>query len=131
VARDLNAMAWYLVELGDPRRAVPYAEQAIELFRQTGSPANEASAIDTLGYARHHCGDHEEAAACYLRAVDLFEQAGDGFNCANTLANLGDTRLAMGDPEGARTNWRRAVAAFEALGSRVAKQVQDKIDALP
>ena len=131
VARGLNAIAWYLVELGDPRRAVPYCEQAIELFRQTGSPANEASSIDTLGYAHHHRGDYEEATACYLRAIALFEQAEDGFNCASTLANLGDTRLAMGDLEGARTNWRQAFSAFDALGSRAAKQVQDKIDALP
>jgi tetratricopeptide (TPR) repeat protein/transcriptional regulator with XRE-family HTH domain len=131
VARGFNAIAWYLVELGDPEKAVPYGEQAIELFRQTGSAANEASGIDTLGYAHHHRGDHAEAVSCYLRAIELFEQAGDVFNRANTLTNLGDTRLAMGDPDGARADWRAAVSTFEALGSRAAKHVQDKLDALP
>jgi tetratricopeptide (TPR) repeat protein/DNA-binding XRE family transcriptional regulator len=131
MGQGLNAIAWYLVELGDPEQAIPYCEQAIELLRQSGSPANEASGIDTLGYAHHHRGDYEEAAACYLRAIALFEQAGDSFNRASTLANLGDTQLALGDPEGARATWRQAVSAFEALGSRAAKQVQGKIDALP
>jgi tetratricopeptide (TPR) repeat protein len=75
-----------------------------------------ANTWDSLGYAHHHLGNHEQATICYQRALDLLGELGDRYCEAQTLNRLGDTREIAHDLNGARLAWQHAVDILDQLG---------------
>lgn len=50
----------------------------------------EAVTLDSLGYAEHHLGRHEQAIAHYVLALKRFREFEDQYQEAGTLGRLGD-----------------------------------------
>ncbi|MGH3750691.1 MAG: tetratricopeptide repeat protein [Micromonosporaceae bacterium] len=87
----------------------------------------EAATWDTLGYAHHHLGQHQEAIRCYRHALELFLKTGDRYYQADTLVHLGDTQHATGDSDSARRTWEQALEILDDLGHASAEVVRTKV----
>ncbi|MHC4208912.1 MAG: tetratricopeptide repeat protein [Planctomycetota bacterium] len=74
-----NAAYIYAEHLGDPARALPYAERAVALM------PNEASVLDTLGWIYYGVGRHEEAEEYLRRAAKSTPTADNHFHLATVL----------------------------------------------
>lgn len=98
--------------------------QALALLAETGDKYGQAGTWDSLGYAYHQSGDHEQATTCYHNAIDLHRQAGDRHNEADALTRLGDNHHAAGRPDAARDSWRRALEILDELDHPDADQVR-------
>ena len=85
----LNNHAFLLAKhLGQPDRALPLAERAVDL-----APLN-ASILDTLGVVYQLQGDHERARSTFEEALKLGNVAATHLHLAETLIELGETTQA-------------------------------------
>ncbi|NUT46205.1 MAG: tetratricopeptide repeat protein, partial [Saccharothrix sp.] len=111
VAHALNQMAGLLSAAGDPAEAVRYGELAVAALRKSGTRAQVADTLNTLGRDLLFSGRHHEAVARSAEAVELarLEVAEDRTAHLDLLARcvraLAVVREYAGDREG-------AVAAF-------------------
>ncbi|MFI6543043.1 AfsR/SARP family transcriptional regulator [Streptomyces prunicolor] len=116
---------------GDHRRAAAHFEETLTaLDGLDGTRYAEAGTWDSLGTARHHLGEHQQAIACYQCALRLYREIGDTFSEAGTLRHLGDTYLATGDPGAARTVWERALHLLAPTDPTAAAELRARILAL-
>ncbi|WP_203994900.1 AfsR/SARP family transcriptional regulator [Virgisporangium aurantiacum] len=127
VAVALNAVGWYLGQLGRYREAVDHCREALAIAQRAESPYGQANTWDSLGYAYHHLGQHDEAISCYRQAVTLFHGMGDRHAEALTLDHLGDSQQATGDRAAAHDTWRRAADTLTELGHPDAGTVRAKL----
>ena len=98
----LNELAWTCQALGQPRRSLALAEQALALAREVGDRQHEGTALRRLGLAYTDLGEtwraieyHEQALAI-AREVD--DRRGEGYalnNLGLSYTDLGETRRAI------------------------------------
>jgi len=62
-----------------------------------------------VGCARHHLGQHTEAAACFVRAFELFRELDARYYQAEILGHLGDAEQARGQSGAAADAYRQAL----------------------
>lgn len=62
-----------------------------------------ANTLDSLGYAHHHVGDHEQAIGCYRQALVTVRETGHRCAEGETLIRLGDSHCSAGDLAAAAT----------------------------
>ncbi|MFB9415066.1 AfsR/SARP family transcriptional regulator [Dactylosporangium matsuzakiense] len=124
VAKELNALAWCLVELRDFERARDACEEAAAIYREFDDPAQEGPVLHTLGEVHRELGDLPAAVPHYERAIGMAGRAGDRYAEAVGLDSLGAARLALGDPQAARAAWERSLTLFEELGHQRAATVR-------
>jgi tetratricopeptide (TPR) repeat protein len=60
----LNAVGWFHVLLGEPEQALNYCCRPLDLHRDLADRHLEAPALDSVGFAHHHLGDHDQAVTC-------------------------------------------------------------------
>jgi tetratricopeptide (TPR) repeat protein/transcriptional regulator with XRE-family HTH domain len=131
-AAALNDLGWYHVQQGDPRLAVTYCRQAIDVLRRgVGDPVTGADTWHTLGYARQLLGQHARAEECYRRALRLYRRIGDRYHEAGCHTYLGDNHLAVGDTAAARRAWQAALVILEDLHHPDAEPVRAKLTTAP
>jgi tetratricopeptide (TPR) repeat protein len=83
--------------------------------------------LDSLGYAHHHLGHHQQAIAYYQRALDLRRDLGVRYFEAETLTHLGDTHHAAANIKAARDAWQDALTILEELDHLDADQVRTRL----
>jgi Flp pilus assembly protein TadD len=88
---------------------------------------SEADAWDSLGYAYHGLGRHNQAVTSYQYALTLFQEFGDRYNEAATLDRLGDTHRAASNATAARNSWLASWQILHDLGYPDADDVQTKV----
>jgi DNA-binding CsgD family transcriptional regulator/tetratricopeptide (TPR) repeat protein len=86
VARSLNRVGNWHLNLEQPAPALRYHAQALALFEQLGDERGVAETVDLAAMARFIAGDEVGAAAQYERAVTLFTALGDRRGIARGLA---------------------------------------------
>ncbi|XUL94015.1 tetratricopeptide repeat protein [Streptomyces galilaeus] len=127
----LHALGCTHVLRGDHRRAAAYFEETLTaLAGLEGTRYAEAGTWDSLGIARHHLGEHQQAITCYQCALRLYREVGDTFSEAGTLRHLGDTYVTIGDPGAARTVWERAPHLLAPTDPTAATELRARILAL-
>jgi len=114
-AHALNAIGWYHAKLRQYDSALDFCARAAARAGELGDAHGVASASDSLGYAHHHLGDHQQAAECYRRAAEIYAEADDRYFEADTLLHLTDTLQAMGRTPEAVEAAERALRLLEAL----------------
>jgi tetratricopeptide (TPR) repeat protein len=82
--------------------------------------------LDSLGYAHHHLGHHDQAIACYQHALHLWRE-GYRYDEASTLTRLGDTHHTTGDHSAARQAWQQALTILDRLDHPNAEHVRTKL----
>ena len=88
VARSLNRVGNWHVNLEEPRAGLPHHEEALALFEQLGDQRGVAETVDLLAMAHHIAGDQRAAAAHYERSIALFTALEDRRGLANALGLL-------------------------------------------
>ena len=126
-ANILNGMAWCLVQLGEPRRALAECRRALTLFAGAEDRHGEAEAWDTRGLIYSELGDPGRAVESYLRALALFREIRARHPEGDTLHRLGDAQHARGEAAAALEAWQEALLILAELGHPDADQVRAKI----
>jgi YD repeat-containing protein len=104
--QSLNNLAFLLVsDLDEPQTAVPYARRAVELAPRS------AAVLDTLGWALHRSGEHDEARRVLQQALQVQPLAVSQYHLAQVF-------MAQDEPDRARA------ALYEAM--RLANSQQDE-----
>jgi DNA-binding CsgD family transcriptional regulator len=88
VARSLNRVGNWHVNLDEPRAGLPFHEEALAIFERLGDDAGVAETVDLIAMAHHVSGDLRAAAVHYERSVALFTRKGDRRGLANALGLL-------------------------------------------
>jgi DNA-binding CsgD family transcriptional regulator len=88
VARSLNRVGNWYVNLEDPASGLPHHEEALALFERMNDARGVAETVDLIAMAHHIAGELPGAARNYERAVGLFEKTDDRRSLANALALL-------------------------------------------
>jgi tetratricopeptide (TPR) repeat protein len=128
-ARALNAVAWCQARVGD-EQALNTGQQALTLMRELGNSYGEAAAADTLAYAHHQFGQHQQAIAHFQHALGLYRGLQDQVMEADTLDHLGDTHQATGDIEATHICWQQALDILDKLHHPQASQIRSKLHEL-
>lgn len=88
VARSLNRVGNWHVNLDEPHAGLPPHEEALAIVERLGDERGIVETVDLIAMS-HHCGGAQrEAAAYYTRSVDLFTRRDDRRGLANALALL-------------------------------------------
>ena len=88
VARSLNRVGNWHVNLENPAAGLPHHEEALGLFERVNDRRGVAETVDLIGMAHHIAGDQRAAAASFDRAVALFAAINDRRGLANALTIL-------------------------------------------
>ncbi len=89
VARSLNRLGNWLVNVGQPREGRRYHEEARVIFEKLADRPHLAETLDLLGLATLHLGEVDRAVACYERAAEMFRELNDRRGLASGLTMLG------------------------------------------
>nr|WP_168723524.1 tetratricopeptide repeat protein [Streptomyces sp. SAT1]ANO42124.1 hypothetical protein A8713_033240 [Streptomyces sp. SAT1] len=130
MARELNAVGWYLALLGEYREAIAMCEEALPILQDNGNLRNEAATWDSIGYALHRLGDLDAAVVNYRRSLKLYGEVLDGYNQAEVLDHLASAQLELGDAAAARAGWTRAADLLAETGSPRAAAMRAKARAV-
>ncbi|MFD6531036.1 ATP-binding protein [Streptomyces sp. NPDC060184] len=126
VARELNAVGWYLALLGEYPEAIAMCQEALPILQQKGNHRNEAATWDSIGYARQHLGDLDTAIADYRCALALYEQVLDTYGQVEVLDHLASAHLAKGEAGQATALWNRAAGLLGPTGGARADEMRSK-----
>jgi tetratricopeptide (TPR) repeat protein len=88
VARSLNRVGNWHVNLEEPRAGLPHHEEALALFERLGDQRGVAETVDLLAMSHHVAGDQRAAAPYFERSIALFTAADDRRGLANALGLL-------------------------------------------
>jgi DNA-binding CsgD family transcriptional regulator len=88
VARSLNRVGNWHVNLEEPRAGLPYHEEALGIVERLADRAGVAETVDLIAMTHHVAGMQPAAAAHYARSLTLFTDADDRRGLANALALL-------------------------------------------
>jgi tetratricopeptide (TPR) repeat protein len=92
-----------------------FCERALQPLREAGDCDSEAGTWDSIGFAQHHLGRHNQARESYRRALALARHAGNAFLQAEILTHLADTEQITGRHSAARHARQQALAIFKQL----------------
>lgn len=88
VARSLNRVGNWHVNVEEPQAGLPHHEEALAIFGRLGHHDGVAETVDLLGMAHHIAGDQRAAALHYERSVSLFTETDDRRGLGNALGLL-------------------------------------------
>jgi DNA-binding CsgD family transcriptional regulator len=90
IARSLNRVGNWHLNLEQPAPARRFHEEALGLFEQMQDDCGVAETVDLIAMTNHIAGDETEAVRHYDRATELFAALGDrrGLATAQTVAAL-------------------------------------------
>ena len=88
IARSLNRVGNWHVNLDEPRAGLPHQEEALRIFERTGNRAGVAETMDLISMAYHTGGEQRAAAKSYERSIALFTALDDRRGLANALGLL-------------------------------------------
>ena len=86
IARSLNRVGNWHLNLEQPAPALRLHDEALALFQRLGDERGVAETVDLAAMAHYIAGDEVTAAATYERAVSLFTALGDRRGIARGLA---------------------------------------------
>lgn len=112
----LYRMGWAHTVLGRYEHGLATCELALEVARHADDPfiwLVQSSALDSIGIAHHHLGQHDAAIASYRQALSILQGIGEVWLTAFPLEHLGDTYHAAGDPDAARDAWNQAISVLD------------------
>lgn len=120
-----------LTEAEELTDAVPYYEQAIVAFEETGDEHGVATARGHLGWACHQLHQDQEAYALTSSVLDFYRTNGNPWTVATTAEALGHIELRRGETAQAAAHFTEALGIFEELGRPVdARMVREVLRTL-
>ncbi|MDI5976855.1 ATP-binding protein [Amycolatopsis magusensis] len=121
-----RGVALVLTALGRHTEAITLAEGALAAFETLDLPLDEAMALNCLGCARLHAGQHDRARDAYTLAADRAERCSSAFESARALTGLGNLAAAAGDAAEAERLWARADKIHPGLNADVVSEAKTR-----
>ena len=131
IARSLNRLGNWHVNLDEPGRGLELHERALATFRELGDPAGVAETLDFVGVAALIRGQRRQAIETLEQATAAYRQVNDRRGLASVLATCAHLRcashvydmLAGAAPasEQALSEVAEALAIARTIGSRSAE----------
>ena len=115
-ARALVAAADLSGWLGDLEHYMPFAAEALEIFRELGDRAGMADALEEVGAAAMLTGDLARARPAWEEARDINVEIGNPHKAAESFMGVGMVDILLAEPERAARSLEEAVRRFEELG---------------
>jgi tetratricopeptide (TPR) repeat protein len=109
-ARAYHYIGALYTTLGDDKRAEESVQRALELYREAGDLAGEASIWNAIGRDRAENNLCTEAIAAHQRALAIWRGLGNKSGEAVELTHLGDNYRQSDQPAEALTNYYQALA---------------------
>ena len=75
-------------DLGQPRKALDYAAQALPIFRETGSRRGEAMTLNNMGRDHSDMGEADQAMELDLQALSIWREVKDQRNEALAMMTI-------------------------------------------
>ncbi|MCB9715876.1 MAG: serine/threonine protein kinase [Myxococcales bacterium] len=118
VSASLTALANLYDEQGQHERALPFALEAVELLRRSGSSMDLANALSNLSLVHGGLGREDAALQAAEEALRIREEHArpDSPELGESLINLATMYSTRGEHARALEVAQRGVAIFEALG---------------
>jgi predicted ATPase len=88
LARSLNRVGNWHVNLDEPQAGLPHHEEALAIFERLGDRRGVSETVDLIAMAHHIGGDQHAATRSFDRSVALFSAAEDKRGLANALGLL-------------------------------------------
>jgi DNA-binding CsgD family transcriptional regulator len=88
LARSLNRVGNWHVNLDEPQAGLPHHEEALVIFEALGDRRGVSETVDLIGMAHHIGGDQHAATKSFDRSVALFSAVDDRRGLANALGLL-------------------------------------------
>jgi predicted ATPase/class 3 adenylate cyclase len=115
-ARALWALSMIVTWQGDTKAARSFADQSLELWRETGDKLELALALESIGWSHFLANDYTEALRSMEECVELYRELGsEKLNTRGRLA-VGQMLAALGDVERTEPLARETLAEGRALG---------------
>lgn len=117
-ASALDLAGAYALNLGDYREAQRLKAEALDIFRECGTPVEVAYVLFHLGHLSGFVrGEYSTAREHYQQALDLLRQAGHEEGITHGLANLGTALVGMGAPKEAAPFIAESLGCYREMGS--------------
>ena len=88
IARSLNRIGNWHINLENPGAGLPHHEEALALFERIGDERGVAETLDLIAMSHHVGGDQRAAATTFERVIERFTALNDRRGLANALALL-------------------------------------------
>ncbi|RRR99549.1 AfsR/SARP family transcriptional regulator [Glycomyces terrestris] len=115
---EMLTMAASLRHLGRFEESIASQREALELYRELGSAAGQATVLNNLGMVFRSMGRHEEAIDHLRRCAALDEASGDAGDLAVSLFNLARSYIDAGRAGEAVEAATRSLDLLRGLGHR-------------
>ncbi|WP_410631831.1 ATP-binding protein [Amycolatopsis sp. cmx-4-83] len=103
-----RGIALVLVGLGEAAEAAELATGTLAVFDRLDLDFDAAMALNCLGWARFHTGEHDLASAAYREAAARAEACDSSHEAARAYTGLGNVAAARGSHEEAAGFWAQA-----------------------
>ncbi|WP_370949033.1 NB-ARC domain-containing protein [Amycolatopsis sp. cg5] len=103
-----RGIALVLIPLGRAAEGAALAASTLTAFDDLGLDLDAAMALNCLGWAWFHAGDHDRAAVAYHDAADRALACGSSYETARAYTGIGNIAAARGEHGLAADFWERA-----------------------
>ena len=110
---DFTGRSYY--ELQDYPAALLHYQAALDGFKRSKTPMEEARIVALMGRVYQQQGKFERARTYYLRALAKFQQLSDQVNESATLYALGSLELEQNSVDAAEEHLRQSIEMTEAM----------------
>lgn len=119
LARARQAQCSATRNLGDPKQAISFCEQARQISAEAGDRAAEAGAINSIANALYDEGDLSGAKKMYQEAARIYRAMGNQGGLAGAIDNIASVIGDQGDTAEARKISQQALAIYRDTGNKV------------
>jgi tetratricopeptide (TPR) repeat protein len=116
-ASFFNSLGLAYRDMGEPRKAIEYYEQAQKIAREIGYRRGEGYHLGNLGNAYRNLGEPRKAIEYLDQAQKIFRVIGDRMGEGIDLGNLGLAYSDLGEPRKAIEYYEQALKIFREIGS--------------
>ena len=117
-ASFFNSLGLAYRDMGEPRKAIEYYEQAQKIAREIGYRRGEGYHLGNLGNAYRNLGEPRKAIEYYEQALKIFREIGSMRGEGTALGNLGLAYFALGQSFKAIEYYEQALKIFREIGDR-------------
>ncbi len=104
--------------LGEPRKAIEFHQQQLEIVREIGDRSGEGAAMGNLGTAYAVLGETRKAIEFYQQALVIDREIGDRRGEGTALGNLGTVCTVLSEPRKAIEFHQQALFIVREIGDR-------------
>jgi tetratricopeptide (TPR) repeat protein/nucleoside phosphorylase len=114
----LNVLGLISNLTGQPQEALKYYQESLQIKKETGDRAWEATILNNIGGIYDAIGQRQEALKYFREALPIRQEVGDRVGEAATLNNIGAVYRAIGQPQEALKYYREALPIHQEVGDR-------------